>query len=66
MGAADAAGHWDVPFVAAGVLELHVAGTGVHARCGRDDARRVGRDDEGVARLRLVRASRLARARTSA
>jgi hypothetical protein len=49
MGGADAAGDWDVSFIAARILELHTAGIGVHAGDGRDFAWRVGGDDGGLA-----------------
>jgi hypothetical protein len=52
MGGADAAGDWDLSFVTAGILELHVAGTGVHAGCGRDFAGGFGGDDGGMAGLK--------------
>ena len=52
MGGADAVGHRDLSFVTARVLELHVAGAGVHTGCGGDFACGVGGDDEGVAGLK--------------
>lgn len=52
MAGADAVGHWDLSFVASRVLELHAAGTGVHAGCGGCFAAGVGGDDEGVAGLK--------------
>ncbi len=66
MAGADAAGHWDLSFVAARVLAMHIARTGVRARCGGRVARGIGGDDGAMAGLKGVRASRLARARTSA
>ena len=53
MAGADAVGHWDLSFVASRVLELHAAGTGVHAGCGGCVAAGVGGDDEGVAGLNV-------------
>ncbi len=53
MGGADAAWHWHLSFEPARVLELHVAGTGVHAGRGWDFTSGAGGDDEGVAGLKV-------------
>ncbi len=57
MGGADAAWHWDLSFEPARVLELHVAGAGFHAGCGRDYEGGFGGDDGAVAGLSGVRAA---------